>query len=117
MLQFLLGDSLLRKQIDQIQAPIGCDFVAIGIGFGEMIAGIEKEDWNLRIEFDSQLCEQHIFCLEAACQADILSTRNCLCESCAHFINLGACQRLYLRGTHWMIALSERGRIPARESS
>ena len=46
VLGLLLGYGFRRQQIDQIQLPFAGDAVAIGIGLGKVIAGIEKENGN-----------------------------------------------------------------------
>jgi hypothetical protein len=49
VLGLLLGDRARGQQVDQVQVPLGGDAVAIGISCGEMIAGVEKEDGDLRL--------------------------------------------------------------------
>jgi hypothetical protein len=40
----LLSDGARREQVDEIQLPLCGDAVAIGVGLGEMVAGVEEED-------------------------------------------------------------------------
>jgi hypothetical protein len=49
VLGFLLGDRARGQQVDQVQVPVGCDAVAIGIGCGEVVARVEKEHRNIRL--------------------------------------------------------------------
>jgi hypothetical protein len=72
VLGLLLGNGVLRQQVDEIQLPLAGHAVAIGIGLGKVVAGVEKENRNARIEFERQLGEQHIFGLKAARQARIV---------------------------------------------
>ena len=35
--------------------PLGRDTVAISVGFGKMVAGVEEEDWNFRAQFAGEI--------------------------------------------------------------
>ncbi len=71
MLRFLLGHCLFGKQVDQIQMPLARNAVAIFVRFAEVVAGIEKEDGNVRVKLQRQLGEQHVLGLKAAREANV----------------------------------------------
>ncbi len=67
---FLLGDGLLRCEISHVQIPGFGHAVAIGVGFREVIAGVEKQHGNIRQALAQQIEHDHVFGLEAARDAD-----------------------------------------------
>src|SRR5882757_5858655 len=79
MLGLLLGDSLLRQQIGQVQLPLQRNAIAIGIRLGKVVAGIEEQHRNAGTQLHRQLQQQHILGLKAACQANIIGMR-CSCQ-------------------------------------
>ncbi len=67
---FLLGDGLLRREILHVQIPFARHAVAIGVGFREMVAGVEKQHRNIRQALAQQIQHDHVLGLKAAGDAD-----------------------------------------------
>ena len=63
---FLLGDGLLRREILQVQIPCFRHAVAIGVGFREVVAGIEKQHGDFRQPLAQQIEHDHVLGLKAA---------------------------------------------------
>ena len=86
VLGLLLGDRIFGQQIDQIESPFARNAVAIGIGFGKVIAGVEKEDGYPCIQLERQLRQQYIFSLKAAREAHIRLACNRACKDRAQIV-------------------------------
>ena len=65
-LRFLIGHGLFRGQIFEIQIPRLHHFVAIGIGFREVISRIQKKDGNPRHLLAQKIENDHVLGLKAA---------------------------------------------------
>ena len=68
-LGFLLGDGFFRREILEIQIPGLGHAVAIGVGFGKVVAGIEKQHRNIRHALAQKVEDDHVLGLEAAGEA------------------------------------------------
>jgi hypothetical protein len=84
VLRLLLGHRLFRQQVDQVQSPLARNAIPILIRLLEVIAGIEKQNRNPRIERDGELRQQHVFGLKAARQAHIALARQFARQCGAH---------------------------------
>ena len=68
--RFLIGDGLLGREISHIQIPLLGHAIAIGVGFREVIAGVEEQHGNIRQTLAQQVEHDHVFGLKAAGDAD-----------------------------------------------
>jgi hypothetical protein len=80
-LRFLLGDRDLGLQIFQIQPEPPRDFVAIRVGFREVIAGIEVQHGDLRRELGHHVNHSNALHLKAAGDARCADRRIFLSSS------------------------------------
>jgi hypothetical protein len=69
---FLLGYGFFGEQVGEVEMPVGGDAVAIGVGVGEVVAGVEEEDGDVGAQFEGELEEEDVFGLEAAGEADVM---------------------------------------------
>ena len=80
----LFGDGLRGQQVDEVQLPVAGKLVAIGVGFGEVIAGVEKQHRDARRENRRQFCQKHIFGLKTAGQANVCISGERVLQDGAH---------------------------------
>ena len=100
--RFLIGDGLFRGEILNVQIPLPRHAVPISVGFCEVIAGIEEQDWNIRQPLAQQIEDDHVLRLETAGDAD-----RALLHGCGVFRKQTIDRRL---GGKRLEFLGERGR-------
>ena len=71
-MRFLLGHGQLGENIDQVQPPVPAEAIAIFVGLGKVIAGVEENDRHIADGLADQVDHDHVFGLEAAGYADFL---------------------------------------------
>ena len=71
MLELLLGDSVDGKKIGEVEAPLGGNPIAIGVGLGEVVASIEEENRDVGAQLSGEMEEENVLGLETAGQACI----------------------------------------------
>src|ERR1035437_4381429 len=100
VLRLLFGHGLFGEKVDKVQLPPADHTIPIGVGFLEVVARIEKQNGNPRIELDGQLRQQNVFGLKAACEAYILLACDLGRQSRADFVEFGFHLRLDLDCAH-----------------
>ena len=66
---FLRGDRLFWNGVDQVEIPFTRNRVAEFVCFGEVISRFEKKHRNRWDTFAEKMQDDHVFGLEAACEA------------------------------------------------
>ena len=61
---------MLGQYVDQVEIPVGGHAVAVVVGLGEVVAGVEEDDGHFRADFADHVHDDHVFGLEAAGDAD-----------------------------------------------
>jgi hypothetical protein len=84
------------KEINEIQLPVSCDAVAIGVLLIEVIAGVQEENRNIGPLFTNEMQKENILGLEAAGKACIIAAGGSRQFSDEEFANL--CQFCPERG-------------------
>ena len=68
----MLGERGDRERVDEVEAPIAHEAVAVLDERGEVIAGFEKDDWDVRQMLAEHVEDDHVLGLERAGEADVL---------------------------------------------
>ncbi len=68
-LGFLLGDGEGGQEVGEVEVPVGGDAVAIGVGLGKVVAGVEEENGDVRAKLPGEPKEKDVFGLKGAGEA------------------------------------------------
>ena len=71
-LRFLFGHGQLGENVDQVQTPVPAETIAVFVGLGKVVAGVEEDDRHIADGLADQVDHDHVFGLEAAGYADFL---------------------------------------------